>query len=728
MVILGALALFELVTFLWKGVFAIVMSRAWALHGLFSVLYLGWVFCDVAVRDVRRGRFWFLLPLGLAVPLCFWNIRGFGALNTESLSELQHGLERLREPGWGYMEVFWQAYPSRMFLVNLVPTLLSHATPEAYRLGFSLPVFAGVLFFYSGLRRYFGQSASAAPVSAVCTAVTLAFPVVVWVTRTFEMAVSSFAIGLWACGALLVCAARPNVPSALAAAWTGGLLAATFTPGVALVGLLIIALGLWLVRSLRRRQRHLAIMVGALSCYQLVFAFTMYTVRENTFRARQADLSQMMSMFLSALRMVFSEVFTPKVLILPLVAAIGFALSGRAGLLALSGVVWCVPVIWACVNLHGKIAPQLPFVLYRAIVVVPVLAYVMATAGLALAGDGGPGRRWLARVISLAVAGGLVWSAVAAYRSYKVFDPVRPPEADELVILRLMQRLPEVGLAHGSEAVLLERTDLYKFQRVPALSWYFLDGWTRPQQKEAPLWIYDQRSRLPGIIFVRPDNPLVNESPPGYAVRALRFGGPDDPSITPEIIGLVYLPTQIEASHMTKSPGTVESSGSRNLAAPGGKSSPRPGAPQPPQATLPSIRSEKPRIGGMTIESVTQGWGTPQLDLNVMGRPLSIAGESYLSGIGTHAVSRIEISFPPRFKTFSGACGVDGFVETRGSIVCKVADRDKILFTSPLLRGGMKAVSFRVSVKALSKLTLLVDDGGDGINSDHANWVDLQLR
>jgi hypothetical protein len=110
-VLLGALALLELATFLWKGAFAVVMSRTWVLHGFFSVLYLLWVFCDVVVRDVRRLRFWFLLPIGLAVPLCFWNIRGFGALNTESLSELQHGLERLREPGWGYMEVFWQTYP-----------------------------------------------------------------------------------------------------------------------------------------------------------------------------------------------------------------------------------------------------------------------------------------------------------------------------------------------------------------------------------------------------------------------------------------------------------------------------------------------------------------------------------------------------------------------------------------------------------------------------------------
>ncbi len=61
-------------------------------------------------------------------------------------------------------------------------------------------------------------------------------------------------------------------------------------------------------------------------------------------------------------------------------------------------------------------------------------------------------------------------------------------------------------------------------------------------------------------------------------------------------------------------------------------------------------------------------------------------------------------------------------------IVCKVADGDKVLFTSPLLKGGMKAVSFSVPGGGLSKLTLSVEDGGDNINSDHADRVDLRLR
>jgi hypothetical protein len=155
----------------------------------------------------------------------------------------------------------------------------------------------------------------------------------------------------------------------------------------------------------------------------------------------------------------------------------------------------------------------------------------------------------------------------------------------------------------------------------------------------------------------------------------------------------------------------------------GGKESPAPERVLPP-----SIHPGKTKIGEITVEDVTQGWGTPQLNLGVMGGPLTIGGESYSSGIGTHAVSHIEISFPPNFKKFSGACGVDEYFKGGGSIVCKVAHGEQVLFESPLLKGGMKAASFSVAVSGLSKLTLLVEDGGDNISGDHADWVDLQLK
>lgn len=148
----------------------------------------------------------------------------------------------------------------------------------------------------------------------------------------------------------------------------------------------------------------------------------------------------------------------------------------------------------------------------------------------------------------------------------------------------------------------------------------------------------------------------------------------------------------------------------------------------PPRTPPPTLEVGKTKLGDIQVNSVTQGWGTPQLNLSVLGKPLSIGGQGYPTGFGTHSVSRIEISFPAKYKTFTGLCGVDNDAAENGSVVFKVLDGEKILFESPLMKGQMKAADFSVPVNGLTSLTLIVEDGGDGFNSDHADWVNLNLK
>jgi hypothetical protein len=156
-------------------------------------------------------------------------------------------------------------------------------------------------------------------------------------------------------------------------------------------------------------------------------------------------------------------------------------------------------------------------------------------------------------------------------------------------------------------------------------------------------------------------------------------------------------------------------------AAPGGA------APTP----APTLEAGKTKLGDILVKSVTIGWGTPQFNRSVLGTPLSIGGRGYQTGFGTCPISRIEISFPAKYKTFTGSCGIDDVMQDRGSVgtvVFKVLYGEKVLFESPLIKGRMKAADFSVPVTGLTSLTLFVDDGGDGIDSDHADWVDLRLK
>jgi hypothetical protein len=129
-----------------------------------------------------------------------------------------------------------------------------------------------------------------------------------------------------------------------------------------------------------------------------------------------------------------------------------------------------------------------------------------------------------------------------------------------------------------------------------------------------------------------------------------------------------------------------------------------------------------------TIDEHAQGWAELGLDQATLGGPLTIAGTGYATGIGTHAKSRIRLGFGKGFQELSGACGVNDNVGKLGSVVFRVLDGERLLWESPLMRGSMPAVPFRVPVTGLTSVILVVDDGGDGFDYDNADWVDLTLR
>ncbi|HQT93253.1 MAG: hypothetical protein B7Z68_02905 [Acidobacteria bacterium 21-70-11] len=128
------------------------------------------------------------------------------------------------------------------------------------------------------------------------------------------------------------------------------------------------------------------------------------------------------------------------------------------------------------------------------------------------------------------------------------------------------------------------------------------------------------------------------------------------------------------------------------------------------------------------VTGYEQDWRSLAVDSSVGDGHLTIGGSTFASGLGTHANSRIDVAFKPGKATFSGACGVDDETGGAGTVVFKIMAAGQTLFVSPLMHGHDKAVRFSVPVAGLSSLVLIVESGGDGIDSDHADWVDLKLQ
>jgi alpha-galactosidase len=122
------------------------------------------------------------------------------------------------------------------------------------------------------------------------------------------------------------------------------------------------------------------------------------------------------------------------------------------------------------------------------------------------------------------------------------------------------------------------------------------------------------------------------------------------------------------------------------------------------------------------------GSGKVEINRNCTGAPLRLRGVAYPRGIGEHAKADLVYPLKPEYKRFVCVVGLDDqvarFGDVRGSIVAKVYAGDKVLAETPVLRGGGASANVDVEVPPGAKaLRLVVDDAGDGVDFDDADFV-----
>lgn len=514
---LAILALLEILAFTVGTPISSLSAYIWFALGAFSFTYLCVRYLAALITDLRQGALWGLLPLVAGVPICFLYIDSFAFLNTESLSELHDTYAQFQQPDRAYTAVFWSSYPSRSLVLNLIPTALFGISPWSYRAGFSYPILFGALFLFTGIRRFHIAQAGASAVAGLAATGVFTYPMFCQISRTFEMAISSASYGMWAIGALFLFAAEPTAITAIVAAWTIGLLSASFTSGLGLVALLWLLLGLWALRAYRRNERAIALLVSTVLAHCVVVGTALYLIRPRTLRAKQIPLSEMLANFYEALGHTISmsqPVFTAAALVVPTLLAALFALSLRGGWIPLILTGWCFPVIWSATNLHGKIGPQLPFALYRALIIVPVILYVIAR--MALWGLTHLKRyRWISRIVILALAVGLYFPLMTTYHSQHLFNPPRPPEGREIITSEVLTIAQRAGLSPLADAWIADRTDEKRVDHFLPCFQYFLLGWKRIDRAQ-PLPTVEGAPAKPGIIVTMADNPLVSQGFAGY--------------------------------------------------------------------------------------------------------------------------------------------------------------------------------------------------------------------
>jgi len=137
-------------------------------------------------------------------------------------------------------------------------------------------------------------------------------------------------------------------------------------------------------------------------------------------------------------------------------------------------------------------------------------------------------------------------------------------------------------------------------------------------------------------------------------------------------------------------------------------------------------------LSSLDLTKMHQDWGQPRADLSVDKNPLTIDGQQFARGIGTHAGSVFFISLDGRARRFEARVGFDDEVKSAkrrpmNPVQFKVLGDRKVLFDSGPIRVGDAAVPIDADLTGVHTLVLVVRSAGPGINSMHTDWADAAI-
>jgi hypothetical protein len=133
-------------------------------------------------------------------------------------------------------------------------------------------------------------------------------------------------------------------------------------------------------------------------------------------------------------------------------------------------------------------------------------------------------------------------------------------------------------------------------------------------------------------------------------------------------------------------------------------------------------------ISDLDLGLMRVGYGKPLANQSLGGGPLSINGVTFKTGIATHAVSDFTLALDGKAMSFQAICGIDDDSRhAKASVRFSIAADGKTVWTSPVMKGGIPGAPVQIPLAGVRLLRLSVDDAGDGISSDHADWADAAI-
>jgi alpha-galactosidase len=131
-------------------------------------------------------------------------------------------------------------------------------------------------------------------------------------------------------------------------------------------------------------------------------------------------------------------------------------------------------------------------------------------------------------------------------------------------------------------------------------------------------------------------------------------------------------------------------------------------------------------LDSLNLTTMQQGWGKPQTNRSVTGKPMTIGGKQFERGVGTHATGSYVVRVGGA-KKFQATVGLDDDTGGRGSVQFQLLADGKKIFDSGVMNSKTPAQTVEADIRGAKVLVLKVTDAGDGGTHDHADWADARF-
>jgi alpha-galactosidase len=127
------------------------------------------------------------------------------------------------------------------------------------------------------------------------------------------------------------------------------------------------------------------------------------------------------------------------------------------------------------------------------------------------------------------------------------------------------------------------------------------------------------------------------------------------------------------------------------------------------------------------------GWGPVEKDMSNNdlaggdGGTITLNGTTYTKGLGCHAAAEIRYNLGGVCNRFIAEVGLDDEVGANGSVGFEVWADGAKLYDSGVMAGSTATKNIDLDISGKNELKLIVNNGGDNINFDHADWAGARI-